>query len=226
MESIPPWHSLTSALPDSREQQEVSRLRGSPQHPQSLFISPVLSYLNENPRLRDERIHFWHFSAKSSIGTRIKLRWESRALRSLSITALCFFTACLGGKPWSIQAAVRESESWKHRGTAVIIRLPSQVSLIQSITACSRVCACVCVNTGRRSYSHPRLPPKNGPRIAANHASAAAEPRRAAALSLVESDTKWEGPSMLVLEVGKCTMCSKFEDDMKKNVERKEWWWW
>lgn len=46
-------------------------LRPLPLPPSS---SSVFPYLKEHPRHRDEIIHFWHFSAKSSMGAKIKLR--------------------------------------------------------------------------------------------------------------------------------------------------------
>lgn len=71
----------------SQNQQHVS-----PQH--SLSLSPssssltslASSYLNEHPRPRDEITHFWHFSAKSGMGAKNKIRLSetSKALsRSL-----------------------------------------------------------------------------------------------------------------------------------------------
>lgn len=41
--------------------------------PTCSILSPLLSYLNEHPRHRDGIAHFWHFSAKSSMGAKIKL---------------------------------------------------------------------------------------------------------------------------------------------------------
>lgn len=43
-------------------------------HPLPPSSSPVFPYLNEHPRHGDEITHFWHFSAKSSMGAKIKLR--------------------------------------------------------------------------------------------------------------------------------------------------------
>lgn len=69
--------------------------------PSSLLASP---YLNEHPRHGDDIIHFWHFSAKSSMEAKTKT--ERRAFCSLSDSCLfhretdsrdtlCRYVACL-----------------------------------------------------------------------------------------------------------------------------------
>lgn len=54
----------------SRNEQHVSLEQPRSLPPTSSLAS---AYLNEHPRHRDEITHFWHFSAKSGMGAKIKL---------------------------------------------------------------------------------------------------------------------------------------------------------